>query len=316
MKRYGLLILVVFLCKASSGQDKNSILKELSEKVCNCIDSVTTSNKTKVEVSGEINRCIDGAVIPYQLAIKLSEAGSGKAIGSGQQQNVQISINQQKQSEEYKSHYYEIERYLMDSCKAIKIKIGSLDLESEYSYSKNKEALDLYYKGVDEVVGENYKKAQELFEQALNIDSIFAFAWDNLGICYRKMGEYDKALNAYSRSLKINPRGLTPLQNIPVVYQYLKEYDKAIEAYQALAQVDENNAEVYYGTGLVYTLYLEQYEDGLKNLCKAYTIYVKEKSPYRADCEKAISIVFREMKKQNKEDVFYNILKENNISTQ
>jgi hypothetical protein len=48
-------------------------------------------------------------------------------------------------------------------------------------------------------------------------------------------------------------------------------------------------------------------------MCKAYNIYVAQKSPYRSDAEQVINLIFKEMKKENKEDKFNKILKDNNI---
>lgn len=43
-------------------------------------------------------------------------------------------------------------------------------------------------------------------------------------------------------------------------------------------------------------------------------MYIKQKSPYRADAEKMINNIYTEMKKQGKEKEFNKILKANNIS--
>lgn len=152
------------------------------------------------------------------------------------------------------------------------------------------------------------------FEKAVKEDSEFAFAWDNLGVNYRRLKNYDKAIECYKKSLEIDPKGLMPLQNMALVYQYKKEYNKAIESYGKLAELDKNNPEVFYGIGNVYIVNLQDYEKGLDYMCKAYNLYVYLKSPYRSDAEKLISFVFVEMKKQGKEEKFNQILKNNNIS--
>jgi hypothetical protein len=51
-------------------------------------------------------------------------------------------------------------------------------------------------------------------------------------------------------------------------------------------------------------------------MCKAYNLYIEQKSPYRTDAEKIINIIYSEMKKQGKENRFVEILKENNIRTE
>jgi tetratricopeptide (TPR) repeat protein len=135
-----------------------------------------------------------------------------------------------------------------------------------------------------------------------------------LGVNYRRLNKFEQAINAYEESLKIDPNGLMPLQNIAVAYQYKGEYTKAISAYQKLAIIDNNNPEVFYGIGNVYATYLKDYEKGLENMCKAYNMYIEQKSPYRSDAEKIINYIYSEMKKEGQEEKFNQILKANNIS--
>ena len=167
---------------------------------------------------------------------------------------------------------------------------------------------------MDESKKENFEKAVQYFEKAVNEDPEFAFAWDNLGLNYRRLNKFDKAIVSYRKSLEIDPNGLMPLQNIAIVYQYKKEYLNAINAYEKLAQIDKNNPEIFYGIGNVYATNLNDYEKGLENMCKAYNMYIEQKSPYRTDAEKIINVIYTEMKKQGKEDKFNQILKANNIS--
>jgi tetratricopeptide (TPR) repeat protein len=227
---------------------------------------------------------------------------------------IDISINTNENSEEYKKYFYELERYMMSNCASVKEKIATNEKQSAKSFSDNKKAIEFYSKGMDESKKENYQKAVEYFEKAIKEDSEFAFAWDNLGLNYRKLNNFDKAIECYKKSLELDPKGLMPLQNIAIVYQYKKEYNKAIEAYSKLAELDKNNPEIYYGIGNVYATNLQDYEKGLENMCKAYNMYVYLKSPYRTDAEKMISLIYVEMKKQGKEEKFNQILKDNNIT--
>jgi tetratricopeptide (TPR) repeat protein len=94
----------------------------------------------------------------------------------------------------------------------------------------------------------------------------------------------------------------------------MKEFDKAIEAYKKLGLIDKNNPEIYYGIGNIYANDLKDYELGLDNMCKAYNLYIEQKSPYRADAEKVINQIFSEMKKADKVEKFNEILTKNHIS--
>ncbi len=297
--------------------ETDSLLKELAENGCKCVDSIVIINTSKTEIASKISDCINTQTGAYQLGSKLMKIDDAKddaKIVDGKKQ-INISFNSDENSDEYKKYYYEIERYMMNNCKSLNEKMASNEKLSAKSYTENKKAADFYSKGLDEAKKENTEKAVQYFEKAVKEDPEFAFAWDNLGVNYRRLNNYDKAIEAYNESLKIDPNGLMPLQNIAVAYIYKKEYQNAINAYERLAKIDKNNPEVFYGIGNVYAVHLQDFEKGLDYMCKAYNLYIEQKSPYRADAETLIGSIFTEMKKQGKEEKFNKILKANNIRT-
>ena len=322
MKRNLFPFLLLLLSSITLAQEKDSIteikfdnktfLKEISENACKCIDSISVYNKSKKEISSEIHACIDKQCGAYQLGIKLAEITTLK--NTGKAENINIDINVNLNSKEYKKYYYEIETSLMENCTSIKEKVTSSDKLGAKSLSSDKEAMKYYNLGLDEGKKENWEKAIDNYKKAVIFDSEFAFAYDNMGICYRRLNKYDEAIESYEKSLKIDPNGEMPLQNIAVVYLYKKEYRKAVKSYERLAKIDSKNPEVYYGMGNIYAQYLFEYEKALDNLCQAYLIYNEIKSPYRSDAEKLIQVVYTEMKKQGKETKFNEILKKHHIN--
>lgn len=326
-KSFSLFTFCIFALNLMAQNNKskptNILLSSVSKSACKCIDSIHVGTRSHAEVAKDINACIDRQVMAYQLGAKMFgdldiqqviENPGGKDSTQVVPTNKKIIITSDKDSREYKEYYYEIERFMMDSCPSIKDKMATLDKTTDKSLSDIPRARDLYTQGIAESKNENYKAALPFFEQAVKVDPNFAFAWDNIGVCYRKLDNYDKAIEAYNKSLAIDPNGTMPLQNIAVAYQYKKQYKKAVAAYERLAAIDKNNPEIYYGIGQVYTLYLNEYEKGLDNMCKAYNLYIEQQSPYRSDAEKIIGMVYAEMKKQNKEAKFWDILKQNNIA--
>jgi tetratricopeptide (TPR) repeat protein len=288
--------------------DTVKIMRDFATHACSCIDSISLINKTNKEISADVFKCIDKEVGTYQLTLQLY-----RSMQSGSKNN-NIILNTDKESPEYQRYYFEMERWLTDSCPSIKLAAASDNKESEYSMSKDKVALGYYDKGLIAFNKDDYKTAIPWFEKAVKQDEKFAFAWDNLGVCRRNLGDLDGALEAYLKSNKLDPKGKMPLMNIPVVYEYKKDYDKALEAYENLAKVYPDDPEAYYGSGRMYEM-KNDYEKALDYMCKAYNAYININSPYRSDAEKNINIYYQKLKGLGKEEVFYKILKDNHIKT-
>jgi tetratricopeptide (TPR) repeat protein len=288
--------------------DSIYFLKKAAANTCLCLDSISVYNKSRDSVAKEISACIDREVNSYQLSVKFAEV-----LKSTTKKN-SISLALDKNSNEYKRYYYTIEERLADSCKALRRLMTSNDKMSDKSITEDRLALKTYDKGVDFLKKEEYKEALSLFRKAVELDPEFAFAWDNIGICERKLGNYDAAIAAYKTSLSIDPKGAMPLHNLIYAYEFKKEYDSALIATENLLSIYPNDPEAYYGAGRIYIFFKKDFEKGLDQICKAYNIYVENKSPYRSDAQQNIQYIYTEMKKQGKEEKFKEILKKNKIT--
>lgn len=292
-------------------------LKTFSDNACNCIDSISLANKSSTDVSKDVATCIDSQVGAYQMASKLADVLPDIRDKSKKNKktpkNIDVNLNYNPQSAEYQKYYRRLERYLMDSCSSLRTAIGQNNIESKNSISSNFAAQTAYSMGVDYLKKDDFKNAVVYFEKAVSYADTFAFAWDNIGICYRHLGEYDKALSAYQKSLSLVPNGIAPLQNIPVVYEFQKKYDAAIAAYKNLEKIYPDNPEGYYGAGRV-LLITGNDTAALREMCRAYVLYDNQRSPYRTDAETMIQTIYSKMKGENRLDEFNEILKEFNIS--
>ena len=323
MKTLTLFFLILFSTpNFAQDEPEDTFLKELSENACLCIDSINLYDRAKQLVIDDVNKCIDDQVITLQMGRKLKEvlpspeelmeealkSTDSTFVVSGKDKT-DIFLNTNKDSQEYKDGYYEIERFLMNNCESLQLVIASIEKQSEKSVSKDPEALRYYSLGAQEAKDGNHERAIEYFQEAIRIDPNFAFAWDNIGIAYRRLNQYDKAIEAYNKSLELDPYGMMPLQNIAIAYQYKKEYKKAIEAFEKLGKVHPGSPEVYYGIAHVYAYDLKEFEKALDYACKAYLIYLEQNSPYRSDAEQMISIIYENMKEEKNEKKFFKILK-------
>ncbi len=295
---------------------RENILRELSEQSCSCIDSIDAADKDHKEISLEIQTCINDNVGALQLFEKMTEA-EANAKNEGGKKQINIDFNTNENSSEYKKYYYEIERYLNKNCPAIREKAALHEKLNMKSVSDNVKARNYYSQGIREKEeNKNLPKALEYFERAVKEDPDFPFAWDNIGVINRQLGNYDKAIAAYKKSISLDPMGKMPLQNLAVAYIYKKEYQNAIDAYLDLKKIDPLSPEVDYGIGNIYLTALKDSEKALDYLCKAYNRYIKLNSPYRTDAENLIGMAYKDLKSKGKEKVFFEILEKNNISIQ
>jgi tetratricopeptide (TPR) repeat protein len=285
--------------------------KSTADGICKCIDSIDSGSKSRDSINSEIKACIDDKVMAYQMIVRLS-AAQKEAEASGEK-STNVEINTNKESQTYKKYFYELQEYLMDNCPALKTKLATNDRTSDYSLSKNEEAMKFYRKGLEETQKGDFEAAILNYKKAVVYDSNFAFAYDNMGICYRRLNQYDAAIEAYEKSLKIDPNGTMPLQNIAIAYGYKGEFKKAIKAYERLAKITPNNPEVFYGIGLIYHSNLNDQEKALDNMCQALILYSEQNSAYRTDAERVISMIYKAMKDANQLEQFNAILKKHKI---
>lgn len=223
--------------------------------------------------------------------------------------------NKEIEDEQMVAYYKKVESYLIQQCDALKQLAFAENKKFKHASSENVLAQLAYDDGMDYMNSGDLENAIAKFSKAVEIDPDFAFAWDNLGISHRKNKEYDKAINAYLKSLSIYEYGRLPLLNIAITYNLNKQYDKAINYYKKFIEVYEEDPEGYYGLGLI--LYTQdQQEEGLDNLIHAYTIYTAQNSPYRADAAKKIGYMYKDLKNQDKLDVFHKIADKYNLKVQ
>lgn len=313
------ILIPIFICSLMFAQKdtKKEVLKELSEKACQCTDSIRLLNRNKKDILKDVHGCIDKYTGALQISSLLSGAEdlAKTAPEVNGKKQISLNFNTSKDSKQYIDSYNDIERYLMSNCQSVK-NITATSETNDEGFSKDKEAMDFYHEGRALTEKKDWKGAIENYEKAVKKDPEFLYAWDALGINYRRNEEFDKAISAYEKSLKLNPKGKMALQNIPVVYIYKKEFQKAIDSYMNLDKVYPGDPEVYYGIGNVYFNALKDDEKGLDYICKAYRIYSNQKSPYRSDAEAMIASIHKSMKEKGKTEKFKEILKNNNISTE
>ncbi|MEN8125326.1 MAG: tetratricopeptide repeat protein [Bacteroidota bacterium] len=284
-------LILFFIINFGFSQNNKEHVTEISENACDCISNINSDDEQKNKA---IKNCIANAIVTV-LKTDVSSTANGIS---------EIQID--------KNDYSDIEKYLVENCKALKNISFSENKKFEHATSNNVLAQLAYDDGMEYLDQNDYENAILKFKKAIEIDPSFAFAWDNLGISYRKTNQYEKAIESYEKSLEINPRGRMPLMNIALTYNLNKEYKEAIKYYNKYISFYTDDPEGYYGLGLI--LYTNnENEKGLDNLVHAYTIYTAQQSPYRADAASKIGYMYNDLKKQGKEDIFNKVVTKYNL---
>lgn len=277
----------VFILGALTGYAQNNASSDpliaASEKACECIASIETDSETKNE---DIQKCIRTSLTSFH---------------DGEESKI--------------DRFKQVESVLVQGCQPLKDLAFSENRKFKHSYSENVLAQLAYDDGMEFLQEGDLESAIEKFQKAVSIDEKFAFAWDNLGISYRKIKEYDKAIAAYKKSLEIYDQGRLPLLNIAITYNLNEQYDEAIQYYEKFISIYSGDPEGYYGLGLIlYTQ--EKEEEGLDNLIHAYTIYTAQNSPYRADAAKKIGYMYKDLQNKDRLDLFHKVADKYNLKVE
>lgn len=105
------------------------------------------------------------------------------------------------------------------------------------------------------------------FEKALTYQPEDWAAYNNMGCCYKYLGDYDKAIACLKKSAEIVERtGIVkslPYSNLADVYEILRKYEKAIECYNKALHIDRERIQFYQEIGTMYA-HLKDYENAIR----------------------------------------------------
>ena len=134
------------------------------------------------------------------------------------------------------------------------LKIGELQtfssLNTESQKNKRAAAESLYSQGLGILSRDDYARAVNYFEKAVEIDPAYAEAWYQAGFCFGMLGRHADALKASKQAAKLRPEWSETYVNIGASSYALGQYKEAAEAYRQAAKIDANNADTQYALGL------------------------------------------------------------------
>ena len=115
-----------------------------------------------------------------------------------------------------------------------------------------------------------FQEAIEKLEYALSLDEEkdLAFAYSQLGWCYRLLGDYEKALGYHIKSQEEGRNDAWINFEIAICYENLNDYEKALEYALISYELDKDEVNVLSEIGWLYN-YMAKYEDALPFLLRA-----------------------------------------------
>ena len=125
--------------------------------------------------------------------------------------------------------------------------------------------------GQFEIDLENYDKALDYFEKAIEFDPDNAIAWFLRGYCYQQVDEWKKALGSYDKALQIDPENTAAwLSKGAAIYQS-GEYGEAIRCYDTALAINPRYAGALASKGIILTD-LKRHEEAIKCFDRALEI--------------------------------------------
>jgi len=129
-------------------------------------------------------------------------------------------------------------------------------LAEQNQHERSQEALKFYRQGLDLSRAKKFAGAANAFQKAVEIDSHFYEAYEELGYALYRLGKYEQSIDA-SRQATISQNYFTPYYNIGLAYLAQKDWGAANYAFErAITRCEqgswnENYSNAYYYRGLI-----------------------------------------------------------------
>lgn len=306
---FRITIFLLFSTIAFSQQQK--ISKEILDSSCECVNKINV-NLTNHAKNDSIKSCITQSIISDQAKKILQEMKKSVDTLKLISKDTTINVKSKPFIINTEEGYNEIVEALLKDCVFMRELLMTDNEKLENSVTKNKKALQFHQEGSKYFNNEKYELAVVEFNKALKIDPKFAFAWDDLGLSYRKLKRYGEAIKCYQKSIELDPKGKTPLMNMAVAYQLDNDNKNSIKTYKDYIKIHPEDPEGYYGIARVYR-FEKQYEEALESAYKAIEEYDKIKSPYIQDGVNVIREVVGDLKNLKKINIYNNFAEKHGL---
>lgn len=161
----------------------------------------------------------------------------------------------EKVSEHYRNEYHATYKR-EDLEKALEYATRQIEAEENCYYLVNRGLIYMNALELEPAIAD--------FEKALTYREDDWPAWNNLGCCYKYMGQFEKAITYFERALECmgEDRDILPYSNMADCYEALGQYQKAIDCYQKDLELLPGDFDFWISIGDMY-YYMGQYQEAL-----------------------------------------------------
>lgn len=106
-----------------------------------------------------------------------------------------------------------------------------------------------------------FDEALAVFDEAVSLESDIPDYWFNRGNVLNNLGEHQEAIASYQEAVSISPSPLG-YNNIGLAYMQLEEYENALDAFESVLDLNDNLSDVWTSKALA-LFHLQQYEEAL-----------------------------------------------------
>ena len=135
----------------------------------------------------------------------------------------------------------------------------------------------------------NFYKAKQLFQKAIQIQPNYAAAHNNLGITFNALEEAQKAIISYQKAIQIQPNYAAAHNNLGMVFGELGDFEKAISSYQMAIKIQSNYLAAHYNLGMLFKK-MREHQKAIN--CFQKVIQIKSN---HADTHNNLGMVFQEL---------------------
>ena len=164
------------------------------------------------------------------------------------------------------------------------------DIVYNYPTQIKNEAIIYYNKAIN-ATSSNTDSAIKFYLQAIEVESRFIQAYDNLGQLFRVTEQYSQAIECYEKSISIYPLGHIAQINLATLYYNQNNSTKAMQHYKSIIKIQPESPEGYYGVAQI-LLDRKSYNDALEYARKALIRYKEQPNTGIGDCYSIIGLIY------------------------